>query len=72
MDLSDFDKGLIVMARQLGYIVSKMAGFLRCSWYAVVITYKLLSKERQLVKINRVSCPKLIDACGERRLALQV
>lgn len=72
MDLSAFDKGLIVMARQLGHIVSKMAGFLRCSWYAVVITYKLLSKERQLVTINRVSCSELIDACGERRLALQV
>lgn len=35
-DLSNFYKGQIMMARQLGHSISKIAGLVGCSWYAVV------------------------------------
>ena len=44
-DLSDFDKGQIVMARWLGQSISKIAALVRCSWSAVVSTYQKWSKE---------------------------
>ncbi|KAK1800990.1 hypothetical protein P4O66_004735 [Electrophorus voltai] len=44
-DLVDVDKGQTVEAGRLGQSVSKMAGLVGCSQYAVVITYKKWSKE---------------------------
>lgn len=38
-DLSDFDKGQMVMARQLGQNISKMTDLVVCSRYAVVSSY---------------------------------
>lgn len=35
-DLSNFDKGKIVMTRQLDYSISKTTGLGGCSWYALV------------------------------------
>ena len=66
-DLSDFNKGWIVMARRLGQSSSKTAGLLGCSRYTVVSTYQ---KEGQ--PVNRWQghrSPRLIDMCGEWRLA---
>ena len=69
-DLSDFDKGQIVMARRLGQSISKTAGLVGCSWYAVVSTYQKWSKEGQPVNRRQGhGRPRLIDARGERRLA---
>ncbi|MCI4382235.1 hypothetical protein PGIGA_G00012650 [Pangasianodon gigas] len=48
-DLSDFDEGQIVMSRRLGQSVSKAAGLVGCSQYAVVRTYQKWSKEGQPV-----------------------
>ena len=39
-DLSDFDKGQIVMARRLGQSISETARLVRCSRSAVVSTYR--------------------------------
>ncbi|KPP69749.1 hypothetical protein Z043_111475 [Scleropages formosus] len=58
MDLSGFDKGQIVMARQLGRSISKTAGLVGCSRCAVVSTYQKWSRKDNW----------LIDACGERKL----
>ncbi|XP_065118090.1 fibroblast growth factor receptor 1-A-like isoform X1 [Paramisgurnus dabryanus] len=45
MDLSDFDKGQIVMAIRLGQSISKTAALVGCSQSAVVSTYQKWSKE---------------------------
>ncbi|MCI4384884.1 hypothetical protein PGIGA_G00043950 [Pangasianodon gigas] len=69
-DLSDFDKGQIVMARRLGQSISKTAGLVGCSRYAVVSTYQKWSKEGQPVNQREShGCPRLTDVCEERRLA---
>ncbi|KAK3567699.1 hypothetical protein QTP86_021632 [Hemibagrus guttatus] len=44
-DLSEFDKGQIVMARRLDQSISKTAALVGCSWSAVVIIYQKWSKE---------------------------
>ena len=44
-DLSNFDKGQIVIARQLGQSLSKTTALVGCSWSAVVSTYQKWSKE---------------------------
>ncbi|ROL33036.1 hypothetical protein DPX16_5931 [Anabarilius grahami] len=44
-DLSEFDKGQIVMARRLGQSVSKTAALVGCSRSAVVSIYQKCSKE---------------------------
>ncbi|XP_071971093.1 acidic leucine-rich nuclear phosphoprotein 32 family member E isoform X1 [Engystomops pustulosus] len=46
-DLSNFDKGQIVMAMRLGESISKTAGLVGCSRSAVVSTYQNWSKEGQ-------------------------
>lgn len=65
-DLSDFDKCQIVMARRLGQSISKTAGLVGCSRYAVVSTYKKWSKEGQPVNRRQAfsfrSCGRL-GAC---------
>lgn len=69
-DLSDFDKGQIVMARRLGQSISKTAGLVGCSRYAVVSTYQKWTKEGHPVNRRRGhGRPRLIDARGEERLA---
>ncbi|KAM3919510.1 acidic leucine-rich nuclear phosphoprotein 32 family member E isoform 1-T1 [Leptodactylus fuscus] len=47
-DLTNFDKGQIVMAMRLGESISKTAGLVGCSRYAVVSTYQSWSEEGQL------------------------
>ncbi|KAF4088070.1 hypothetical protein AMELA_G00078690 [Ameiurus melas] len=69
-DLSDFDKGQIVMARRLGQSISKTAALVGCSRYAVVSTYQKWCKEGQPVNRRQGhGRPRLIDACGEQKLA---
>ncbi|KAG9346225.1 hypothetical protein JZ751_008050 [Albula glossodonta] len=69
-DLSDFDKGQIVMARRLGQSISKTAALVGCSRSAVVSTYQKWSKEGKAVNRRQGhGRPRLIDARGERRLA---
>ena len=69
-DLSDFDKGQIVMARRLGQSISEMARLVGCSQSAVVSTYRQWSEERQTTNRRQgVGHPKLIDARGQRRLS---
>lgn len=69
-DLSDFDKGQIVMARRLGQSISKTAALVGCSRSAVVSTYQKWSKEGKAVNHRQGrGRPRLIDARGERRLA---
>ena len=68
-DVSDFDKGQIVMARRLGQSISKTAALVGCSRSAVVRTYQKWSKEGKTSEPATGSDPRLIDAPGERRLA---
>lgn len=69
-DLSDFDKGQIVMARCLGESISKTAALVGCSRSAVVLTYQKWSKEGQPVNRRQGhGRPRLIDADGEQKLA---
>ena len=72
-DLSEFDKGQIVMARRLGQSISKTAALVGCSRSAVVSIYQKCSKEGTVVNRRQGhGRPRLIDARGERRLALVV
>ena len=48
-DLSEFDKGQIVMARQLGQSISKTAALVGCSQSAVVSIYQKWSMEGSVV-----------------------
>lgn len=69
-DLSDFEKGQIVMARRLGRSISKTASVVGCSRSAVVSTFQRWSKQGRLVNQRQGhGRPRLIDECGERRLA---
>lgn len=62
-DLSDFDKGLILMARRIGQSIYKTANLVGCSQYLVVSTYQKWCKEGQLVnRCQDYGCPWLIDA----------
>ncbi|ROL54188.1 hypothetical protein DPX16_10611 [Anabarilius grahami] len=72
-DLSEFDKGQIVIARQLGQSISKTAALVGCSRSAVVSIYQKWSKEGTVMNRRQGhGRPRLIDACGERRLACVV
>ncbi|KAF3698669.1 hypothetical protein EXN66_Car014356 [Channa argus] len=69
-DLSDFDKGQIVMARQLGQSISQTAELVGCSQSAVVSIYKKWSKDGQ--PLNRQQCHgrlEVIPARAEQRVA---
>lgn len=69
-DLSDFDKGQIVMARRLGQSLSETAALVGCSRSAVVSTYQKWSKEGKAVNRRQGhGRPRLIDARGEQKLA---
>jgi len=70
-DLSEFDKGQIVMARRLGQSISKTAALVGCSRSAVVSIYQKWSKEGTVVNRRQGhGRPRLIVAHAERRLAL--
>ncbi|ROL44478.1 hypothetical protein DPX16_20747 [Anabarilius grahami] len=69
-DLSEFDRGQIVMARRLGQSISKTEALVGCSWSAVVSIYQKWTKEGTVVNWRQGhGWPRLIDARGERRLA---
>ena len=53
MDLSEFDKGQIVMARRLGQSISKTAALVGCSRSAVVRIYQKCSKEGTVVNLRK-------------------
>ena len=68
-NLRDFDKDQTVMVRRLGQNISRTAGLVGCSWYAVVSTYQKWSKEGQPVNQRQGhGHPTLIDAHGQRGL----
>ncbi|KAK3535224.1 hypothetical protein QTP70_004783 [Hemibagrus guttatus] len=72
-DLSESDKGQIVMARRLDQSISKTAAFVGCSRSAVVSTYQKWSKKGTVVNQRQDhGRPKLIDAHEERRLARMI
>lgn len=55
------------MARRLGQRISKMAGLMGCSWYAVVRTYQKWSKKGQPLNRQGHGRSRLFDD-GEQRL----
>ncbi|KAK3528007.1 hypothetical protein QTP86_013117 [Hemibagrus guttatus] len=66
-DLSEFDKGQIVVARRLDQSISKTAALVGCSRSAVVSIYQKWSKEGTVV--NRQQGHGRSGLIGERRLA---
>ncbi|KAJ8276573.1 hypothetical protein COCON_G00083250, partial [Conger conger] len=69
-DLSDSEKGQIVMARRLGRSISETAKLVGCSRSAVVSTYRQWSEEGQTTNRRQgIGRPRLIDARGQRRLS---
>lgn len=69
-DLSDCDKSQTVMARRLCQSVSRIVDLVGCSLYAVVSTYRKLSKEEQPVNwLLDDGYLRLVNVCRERRLA---
>ncbi|KAK3544763.1 hypothetical protein QTP86_026782, partial [Hemibagrus guttatus] len=69
-DLSEFDKGQIVVVRRLDQNISKTAALVGCSRSAVVSIYQKWSKEGTVVNQRQGhGRPRLTDARGERRLA---
>ncbi|KAK7149599.1 hypothetical protein R3I94_009045 [Phoxinus phoxinus] len=68
-DLSDFEKGQIVMARRLGTSITETAKLVDCSRSAVVKIYQQWSEEGQTTNRRQgVGRPRLIDARGQLRL----
>ncbi|MEQ2261891.1 hypothetical protein XENORESO_017475 [Xenotaenia resolanae] len=57
-ELSDFDKGQVVVARELGLSVSQTAKMLGCSRAAVVSAYRQWYEEGLRLRAGR---PRLID-----------
>ncbi|ROL44269.1 Muscular LMNA-interacting protein [Anabarilius grahami] len=64
-DLSEFDKGQIVMAKRLGQSISKTVALVGCSRSAVISIYQKCSK----TVVNLRQGHGRPDARGERRLA---
>ncbi|ROL55025.1 hypothetical protein DPX16_20286 [Anabarilius grahami] len=72
-NLSEFDKGQIVMARRLSQCISKTAALVGCSRSAAVSIYQKGSKKGTVVNRRQGhGWPRLIDVRGERRLAREV
>ncbi|ROL52454.1 hypothetical protein DPX16_6138 [Anabarilius grahami] len=63
-DLSEFDKGQIVMARRLGQSISKNAALVGCSRSAVVSIYQKWSKEGTVVNRRQGSMMSEGYPCG--------
>ncbi|KAK3513131.1 hypothetical protein QTP70_003769 [Hemibagrus guttatus] len=69
-DLSEFDKGQIVMARPLDQNISKTAALVGCSRSAVVSIYQKWSKEGTVVNRRQGhGRPRLTDARVQRRMS---
>ncbi|KAI4872592.1 hypothetical protein NFI96_002177 [Prochilodus magdalenae] len=69
-DLSDFDRGQIVVARRLGQSISQTAKLVGCSRSAVANTYRKWCVEGQTTSRRRgVGRPRLIDARGQQMLS---
>ena len=70
-DLSEFDKGQIVMARRLGQSISKTAALVGCSRSAVVSIYQKCSKEGTVVNRRQGhGRSRLIDARDEEIISV--
>ena len=68
-DLSDFNKGQIVMARRLGTSISETARLVGCSRAVVVSTYRKWCMDGETTSRRPAVCrPRRIDSRGERRL----
>lgn len=63
--LSDLDKGQIVMAKQLGQSISKMARLVECSQYAAVSTYQWCKVGQLVNQLQVHGRTRLNDAHGE-------
>ncbi|KAJ7995136.1 hypothetical protein DPEC_G00241430 [Dallia pectoralis] len=59
-DLSDFDRGQIVMARRLGQSVSETARLVGCSRSAVTMSSKEKGKFEDMAKRDKISCNREI------------
>lgn len=69
-DLSDFDKGQIVMAKRLGESSSRISALVGCSRSTVIAIYQKWCKEGEAASRRQGhGRPRLIDTLGERRLA---
>ena len=69
-DLSNFDKGQIVMARQLDQSIAETARLVGCSRSVVVSIYRQWSEEGQTTNRRQgVGRQRLIDVRGQRRLS---
>ncbi|CAL1599941.1 unnamed protein product [Knipowitschia caucasica] len=69
-DLSDFDKGQIVMAKRLGESSSRISALVGCSRSTVISIYQKWCKEGEAASRRQGhGRPRLIDTLGERRLA---
>ncbi|XP_040268632.1 acidic leucine-rich nuclear phosphoprotein 32 family member E isoform X1 [Bufo bufo] len=66
-DLSNFDKGQIVMAMRLGESISKTAGLVGCTRYAVVSTYQNWSEEAQPGNRRQLIEEEVAVERGEKR-----
>lgn len=72
-DLSEFDKGQIVMAKRLGESSSRISALVGCSRSTVISIYQKWCKEGEAASRRQGhGRPRLIDALGERRLASMV
>lgn len=67
-DLNDFEKGQIVMVRQLGESIFETESLVGCSWAPVVSTYQKCKEGQQVKRRKGHGCPRLIDERGEQRL----
>ncbi|GBL76573.1 hypothetical protein AVEN_274110-1 [Araneus ventricosus] len=69
-DLSEFDRGQIVMARRLGTSITETAGLVGCSRSAVVgIHSKWINNGEISSRRQGVGCPRVIKEKGRRRLS---
>ncbi|GFX94857.1 uncharacterized protein TNCV_2379301 [Trichonephila clavipes] len=69
-DLSDFDRGQIVMARRLGTSISEIAQLVGCSRSTVVSTYaKWMNDSETSSRRHGVGRPHAIKEKGRRRVS---
>ncbi|GBM94804.1 hypothetical protein AVEN_191374-1 [Araneus ventricosus] len=69
-DLSEFDRGYIVMARRFGTSITETARLVGCSRSAVVsIHAKWINDGDTSSRRQGVGCPRVIKERGRRRLS---
>ncbi|GFV81917.1 HTH_Tnp_Tc3_2 domain-containing protein [Trichonephila clavipes] len=72
-DLSNFDRGQIVMAQRLGTSIFETAQLMGCSRTTVVSTYaKCMNDSETSSRRHNVGCPHVIQGKGCRRLSRMV